>query len=260
MSPSVRLHLHGVGLRGLAASAGRRGLAGARGLIDIDGPGEPDDPVEYGSQARLRARGTARLRHRPRPDPAAHRDSRPVRDRGSAAVVARAHDPGGRVLRPGMPNRAIQPIDAAIWPRSSSTESSTASPAPTTRPRRSVTRRWVRSWPPALTPRWVCAAASSTGLGRRASARRHGVRQWTELPLWREPAGTWTVDAARAHQQGPGADRSGRPSRDLGVARGRCAVQPPPHQPPRHRPRARGRDPRTWFAVPLLDRAANHLG
>jgi len=28
------------------------------------------------------------------------------------------------------------------------------------------------------------------------------VRQWTEIPLWRTPAGTWAVDASRAHTVG----------------------------------------------------------
>ena len=28
------------------------------------------------------------------------------------------------------------------------------------------------------------------------------VRQWTEIPLWRTPAGTWAVDASRAHHAG----------------------------------------------------------
>jgi nucleoside-diphosphate-sugar epimerase len=29
-----------------------------------------------------------------------------------------------------------------------------------------------------------------------------GVRQWTEVPLWRTPAGTWAVDASRAREAG----------------------------------------------------------
>ena len=29
-----------------------------------------------------------------------------------------------------------------------------------------------------------------------------GVRQWTEMPLWRSPAGTWAVDASRAGEAG----------------------------------------------------------
>lgn len=29
-----------------------------------------------------------------------------------------------------------------------------------------------------------------------------GVRQWTEMPLWRMPAGTWAMDTARARQAG----------------------------------------------------------
>jgi nucleoside-diphosphate-sugar epimerase len=28
------------------------------------------------------------------------------------------------------------------------------------------------------------------------------VRQWTEIPLWRTPAGTWAVDASHAHRVG----------------------------------------------------------
>lgn len=30
----------------------------------------------------------------------------------------------------------------------------------------------------------------------------HGVRQWTELPLWRTAAGVWAVDATIAHAVG----------------------------------------------------------
>jgi hypothetical protein len=32
--------------------------------------------------------------------------------------------------------------------------------------------------------------------------RRAGVREWTELPLWRDRPGTWRVDAARAAAAG----------------------------------------------------------
>ncbi|MEU1735701.1 NAD-dependent epimerase/dehydratase family protein [Streptosporangium sp. NPDC020145] len=32
--------------------------------------------------------------------------------------------------------------------------------------------------------------------------RRYGVREWTELPIWREHEGAWRVDASRAHAAG----------------------------------------------------------
>ncbi|MEV7012919.1 NAD-dependent epimerase/dehydratase family protein [Streptosporangium sp. NPDC051022] len=32
--------------------------------------------------------------------------------------------------------------------------------------------------------------------------RRYGVREWTELPIWRDYEGTWQVDASRAHAAG----------------------------------------------------------
>ncbi|MFF4991489.1 NAD-dependent epimerase/dehydratase family protein [Streptosporangium saharense] len=32
--------------------------------------------------------------------------------------------------------------------------------------------------------------------------RKHGVKEWTELPIWRDYDGTWHVDASRAHSAG----------------------------------------------------------
>lgn len=42
---------------------------------------------------------------------------------------------------------------------------------------------------------------------------QHGVRQWTEVPLWRTPPGTWSVDSNRA----AGAGLSCRPLRETVV-------------------------------------------
>ena len=55
-----------------------------------------------------------------------------------------------------------------------------------------------------------------------------GVRQWTEMPLWRTPAGTWAMDPSRAH----GAGLACRPLRDtvLDTWHWLQAEQPVPHE------------------------------
>jgi 2'-hydroxyisoflavone reductase len=55
-----------------------------------------------------------------------------------------------------------------------------------------------------------------------------GVRQWTEVPLWRTPAGTWAVDASCAHE----ARLVCRPLRDtvLDTWRWLQVEQPVPHE------------------------------
>jgi hypothetical protein len=89
-----------------------------------------------------------------------------------------------------------------------------------------------------------------------------GVKEWTELPLWREPTGTWALDARRAH----GAGLSCRPLHqtvretwDWLAANDRLLEH--------HRQSHHGISPerevavlRAWAEVPVLDRTAHHLG
>ncbi|MFQ6229799.1 NAD-dependent epimerase/dehydratase family protein [Nocardia sp. NPDC002869] len=103
---------------------------------------------------------------------------------------------GGRVLAPGSPDRPIQPVDVrdvatfALTPNLAGIYNLTAA----RRERmgdmlgacldvtgRSAVLEWVTD------EYWLT---------------RQGVRQWTELPLWRTYAGAWNVDASKARGAG----------------------------------------------------------
>lgn len=105
---------------------------------------------------------------------------------------------GGRVLAPGRPDRAIQPVDvrdvAAFALRTATGPAGTFNVAGNGRETmasfldscRAVTGssawfEWVTD------EQWLVA---------------QGVAQWTELPLWRTYAGAWAVDAKRAFSAG----------------------------------------------------------
>lgn len=105
---------------------------------------------------------------------------------------------GGRVLAPGMPDRAIQPVDVrdvaafalqtAIGPVGvfNVTASRTESMSDLLAACREVTGsdaefEWI------VDENWLIT---------------QGVAQWTELPLWRTYAGVWDVDSTRARAAG----------------------------------------------------------
>ncbi len=105
---------------------------------------------------------------------------------------------GGQVLAPGSPDRHIQPVDVRdVAAFAVHCASGVAGVFNVTAPRRetmgdllaacrAVTGsdaelEWVTDEP------WLAA---------------QGVKQWTELPLWRTYTGTWAVDAARARSAG----------------------------------------------------------
>jgi 2'-hydroxyisoflavone reductase len=106
---------------------------------------------------------------------------------------------GGQVLAPGSPDRSVQPVDVrdvAAFTLECVARSRTGVynvTAPIGRETfggmldacRGVTGSHARSvWvPDAVLLRW-------------------GVRQWSELPLWRTHPGVWHVDSARAHAAG----------------------------------------------------------
>ncbi|SDL65996.1 Nucleoside-diphosphate-sugar epimerase [Glycomyces sambucus] len=105
---------------------------------------------------------------------------------------------GGRVLAPGDPQRSIQPIDV----------------------------RDIASFAISAVENGVVGAFNLTGSGEETFGDfldacvkatgaapeliwtpdevllEHGVRQWSELPLWRVAPGTWDVDSAKARAAG----------------------------------------------------------
>lgn len=121
--------------------------------------------------------------------------------------LRRAHA-GGRVLAPGDPGQPIQPVDvrdvAAFALDCASAGTAGAF---------NVTAPVVHATFGAMLE--ACAAVSS---GRPefewvpdGFLLSQGVRQWTELPLWRTYAGTWRVDGSRARAAGFAC----RPLRDM---------------------------------------------
>jgi 2'-hydroxyisoflavone reductase len=102
---------------------------------------------------------------------------------------------GGRVLAPGDPARPIQPIDVRDLAVFTLTclETSRAGTFNVTAPRGHATFEQM-----------LTACANETGSYVTPSwvadefLIEHGVQQWTEIPLWRTHAGTWSVGAAGA--------------------------------------------------------------
>ncbi|WP_280505063.1 NAD-dependent epimerase/dehydratase family protein [Nocardia farcinica] len=103
---------------------------------------------------------------------------------------------GGRVLAPGQPGRSIQPIDVrdvaafALRPHLTGTFN--------------VVAKGRDTMGDMLT---ACSAVTgSTAVLEWVTDEQwlieQGVRQWTELPLWRSYHGAWSVDAERARQAG----------------------------------------------------------
>jgi 2'-hydroxyisoflavone reductase len=106
---------------------------------------------------------------------------------------------GGRVLVPGQRHRPIQPVDvrdvAAFAIRAADTRQAgsfnlTARPRDTMGDLLTACQQACRGqadleW--VTDEQWLVA---------------QGIRQWTELPLWRSYRGTWGVDSRRAHDAG----------------------------------------------------------
>ncbi|MFB7198299.1 NAD-dependent epimerase/dehydratase family protein [Streptomyces sp. NPDC056240] len=102
---------------------------------------------------------------------------------------------GGVMLAPGGPGTHVQPVDV----RDVAEFALTAAPGAynVAAPRDRDTMGDLLG---------ACVAVTG-GRGRLAWAPNelltaHGVREWTELPLWRTAKGTWAVDSTRAHAAG----------------------------------------------------------
>ncbi|MGK5675467.1 NAD-dependent epimerase/dehydratase family protein [Micromonospora sp. URMC 106] len=106
---------------------------------------------------------------------------------------------GGTVLAPGSPDRSIQPVDvrdlAAFALRAAAEGISGA-------------YNVCAPVDEATFGELLTACAAATGAAPRFEwvpdhvLVDQGVRQWSELPLWRTFEGVWRVDAARAHRAG----------------------------------------------------------
>lgn len=102
---------------------------------------------------------------------------------------------GGRVLAPGDRHREIQPVDIRDLAAFTlvGLDAGTAGTFNVTAPAGHATFGGL-----------LGACVDTTGSGAQlewvegAFLIEHGVRQWTEIPLWRTHPGTWRVDASRA--------------------------------------------------------------
>ncbi|WP_280331005.1 hypothetical protein [Nocardia wallacei] len=103
---------------------------------------------------------------------------------------------GGRVLAPGRPDRSIQPVDVrdvatfALTPNLAGVYNLTASGRETMGNLLDACRDVTGG---DATLEWITDEQWLVG---------QGVRQWTELPLWRTYKGAWAVDSDRARGAG----------------------------------------------------------
>ena len=106
---------------------------------------------------------------------------------------------GGRVLAPGSPERSIQPVDVRDLAEFAirAGEHGISGAFNVTAP---VGRETFGGMLQA------CARVTRSGAQfvwvPDSQLLAHGVRQWSEMPLWRTFPGVWRVDSARAHAQG----------------------------------------------------------
>ncbi|MEV8635044.1 NAD-dependent epimerase/dehydratase family protein [Streptosporangium sp. NPDC051023] len=112
--------------------------------------------------------------------------------------LSRIHN-GGRVLAPGAATWKIQPIDV----RDAASFSLDCA-------ERHLVGSYNVAAPIGHSTFGELLAACRKATGSTAELvwvdhvflRQHGVREWTELPIWRGHEGTWQVDASRAHATG----------------------------------------------------------
>ena len=105
---------------------------------------------------------------------------------------------GGQVLAPGSPDRTIQPVDVRdVATFAVRCAGGAAGVFNTTGSGRETMGAFLAAC------RAVTGSdAELTWITDEQWLADQGVRQWTELPLWRTYAGTWAVDASRARAAG----------------------------------------------------------
>lgn len=112
--------------------------------------------------------------------------------------LRRAAD-GGRMLAPGVPEKAIQPIDVRDVAAFALDQAAAARGGAY-----NVVAPQGRETMGGFLTSCVLATGGEAQLVWTPDKLLldHGVRQWTELPLWRTHAGAWRVDSARAQAAG----------------------------------------------------------
>ncbi|OPG13117.1 hypothetical protein [Microbispora sp. GKU 823] len=102
---------------------------------------------------------------------------------------------GGRVLAPGQPAKPIQPVDIRDLTAFtlSCLEQGTTGTFNVTAPKSRATFGEMLD-----ACKTVTSSAAELTWVDDAFLVEHDVRQWTEIPLWRTPLGTWQVDSAAA--------------------------------------------------------------
>jgi nucleoside-diphosphate-sugar epimerase len=106
---------------------------------------------------------------------------------------------GGRVLAPGSPDRSIQPVDVRDLAEfaARSAVHGIGGPFNVTAP---VGRETFGGMLMACAE--ITRSNASFAWVPDDQLLAHGVRQWSEIPLWRTFPGVWRVDSAAAHAQG----------------------------------------------------------
>jgi 2'-hydroxyisoflavone reductase len=106
---------------------------------------------------------------------------------------------GGRILAPGSPDRSIQPVDVRDI-----AEFATRSAGDVIAGAYNVTAPIGRETFGGLLR--ACAETTKSSADfvwvTDEQLLAHGVRQWSEMPLWRTFPGVWRVDSAAAHARG----------------------------------------------------------
>lgn len=106
---------------------------------------------------------------------------------------------GGRIVAPGEPQRSIQPVDVrdlAAFSVQCALERHGGAYNVTAPIGRETFHGMLEACAEATE-----ASAEFVWIPDR-DLLAHGVRQWSELPLWRTFAGVWAVDSTRAHNAG----------------------------------------------------------
>ena len=191
-SGAVYLHVDGQRLPGVAAEP--LSEAFGRALLPADaGPGYGEDvedgPTRYGYQKSwVRAGRTSTFGAERSYSSPSRRGFRAARIRRQAAVVAQKGRSGGGCLAPGSPDRLIQPVDVRDLAGFTIRSAAGADPGATTHRtgRPGDLRRHARACA-------VHRVRAEFAWVADEQLLAYGVRQWSEIPLWRTFPGAWQL-------------------------------------------------------------------